>query len=46
MLSVVAPVTDQFRVVLCPDWMVPGDAVKLEITGDAGVPLPPPNNPN
>ena len=45
-LREVAPVTDQFSVMLCPECTVPGEAVKLEITGDAGVPEPPPNKPN
>lgn len=46
MLSVAAPVTDQLRVTFCPACTVAGEAVKLEITGDAGVPAPPPNKPN
>ena len=35
MLSEVAPLTDQFRVALCPAEMLEGDAAKLTITGTA-----------
>src|SRR5579862_1181779 len=45
MLSALAPVTDQLSVTLCPGCTVE-DSVKLVMTGDAGVPEPPPNLPN
>ena len=46
MLSVSAPVTDQFSVTLCPAVMLAAEAVKLEIVGAGGVAVPLPNLPN
>ncbi len=37
MLSDVLPVTDHDSIVLCPELMLAGDAVKDEITGTAAV---------
>jgi hypothetical protein len=46
MLSVSAPVTDQFSVTLCPAVTVAEEGVKLEIAGGGGVAVPLPNLPN